>query len=195
MHRLDDKWRWARDQAEALRRGWLHALDRSELARLLDDEASGIRIDWIGHCATAIEYMLLIEHTGGDRRQVGQWQAYAWRERCDLGYAHRDCPSLASRHLEELLAESWGIGLGSAASQLARLDTAACKSARWDVRYARWTTRLSAQRPYSFEEILGRDPDQRAPVPDPDRWPAAVRSRLLDVLGSPLGVPDYPAAA
>ena len=188
----DDQWSWATGQAAALRWRDPDALDWEHLLEELEDLASGIRCDWLSHCILAVENMLLIEHYPAPAEQLSLWRALAWRRRCDLGYVHNDNPGLAERHLDALLAESWLIARPDAISSMARLDSTGLHSFEWKAHCGRWDRYLPADLPYTFEEILGRNPGQHWDVPQPDRWPAGVKRKLLEVFGPELDLPDLP---
>ena len=186
---LDDQWTWASEQAAALRRRDPDALDWEHLVEEIDGLASGIRCDWLSHCILAVENMLLIEHYPAPAEQVSLWRAKAWRRRCDLGYVHRDNPGLAGGQLDALLAESWLIARRDAISSMAKLDSTGLHSWEWKDDSARWDRYLPPDLPYTFEEILGRDPARRYADPSPDRWPAGVKRKLLEVFGPELDLP------
>ncbi len=188
----DDQWTWATEQAEALRLRNVDALDWEYLIKEAAELASGIRCDWISHCVLAVENMLLIEYYPAPAKKISHWRSKAWRRRCDLGYVHNDNPGLAKRHLDELLAESWRIARDDAIGSMAKLDSTGLSSFQWKEKCQRWDRYLPGDLPYSLEEILGRDPEQGWADPRPDRWPAGVKRKLLEVFGPDLDLPDLP---
>jgi len=109
--------------------------------------------------------MLLIEHYPTPDEQLSLWRALAWRWRCDLGYVHNDDPGLAERQLDALLAESWLIARPDAISGMAKLDSTGLHSSEWKADCSRWDRYLPAELPYTFEEILGRDPPAAGRTP------------------------------
>ena len=164
----DDQWTWATEQAAAMRRRDPDALDWERLVKELEDLASGIRCDWLSHCVLAVENMLLIEHYPGPAEQVSLWRALAWRRRCDLGYIHKDNPGLVQRHMDTLLAESWLIARDEAIGSMAKLDSTGLHSSGRKADCGRWDD------------------------PSPERWPAGVKRKLLEVFGPELDLPDLP---
>ena len=77
----DDQWMWATEQAEALRRRDLDAVDWEHLMKAAADLASGIRCDWVSRCVQAVEKMLLIEHYPATAYKISVCRAGAWRRR------------------------------------------------------------------------------------------------------------------
>lgn len=184
-----DTWRWSREQAEALRRRDLDAIDWKNVIYEIEQLADYERMDWLSYCAVVIERLLLIEHYHASAKKISRWRSKIHRARWDLHTACRDNPSLVAGSRDELLAESWQLGRDAAIGTMARLDTdGGSESMRRDY-CERWERCLSAGCAYTFEEIAGLDPERRWREPAHDYYPAGVRRKLEEIFGAELPHP------
>ena len=84
--------------------------------------------------------------------------------------------------MEALLAEGWLIAPPDAISSMARLDSTGLQSFEWKVDCGRWDRHLPANPPYTFEGILGPEPDLDDPFAPRnreypgDRYPVCLGS-------------------
>ena len=183
---FDDVWTWSRQQAQALRRRDLGAIDWDNVIEEIEDVGNRHYDRWISNCGNAIAHLLKIEHCQSPEN-VSHW----WRE--VLAYRQKMFRTLR-RHrgmkgqLGEMLAEAWGDGQRDAVDAMAVYD-APDDAAAQDRRGRAWAQSLPQECPYALEDIAGYDPFDKNAEPSGDVWPAQVARVLNEVLGT-----DYPVA-
>ena len=199
-------WSWANQQVAALRRRDVDAIDWQHLSEEIDPKRE--RLVWVSECTHAIRWMLQIEYYPADAQQISVWRAKAWRYRMQLHYESERNPGLLKHHLDSMLTESWGYARDIAEGRMAWRDTKLSwqdtgskgdnrilAKALWRRECTRWDRRLPADCEYSFEEIVGYNPQGKQPTgePDPAFWPLGVTQKFREVFGPDLNCPDNPA--
>ena len=178
---FEDAWSWSREQAAALRRRDLGAIDWDNVIEEIEDVGKRHYERWVSNCGNAIAHMLKIEHYRSPE-DVNHWRREV------LGYRRKMHRTLR-RHrgmkgqLGEMLAEAWGDGRQDAVDAMAEYDAPDDPAAQ-GLRGRAWESRLPAERPYHFEDIAGYDPFKKDAEPDPEVWPAPVARVLNEALGT-----------
>ena len=183
---LDDAWAWSRDQADALRRRDVDAIDWENVIEEIEDVGNRHSDAWASHCRNVLSHLLKIEHSGA-AEAVDHWrkEIVAWRREM-YGKLYEN-PGM-NGSLSELLDRAWRLGRGDAVQALA--EQAGPEDWMAEKRGLRsWQRRLPLECPYSLEEIVGYDPVDKRAEPEPDVWPASVARRLNEELGRGYPVP------
>ena len=183
---FDDAWAWSREQADALRRRDVDAIDWENVVEEIEDVGNRHSDAWASHCRNVISHLLEIEHSGA-AEAVDHWrkEIVVWRREM-YGKLYEN-PGMKSG-LTELLDRAWRLGRGDAVQALAEQagpeDWVAEKRSLRSLQ-----GRLPLECPYSLEEIVGYDPVDKSAEPEPDVWPASVARRLNEKLGRGYPVP------
>ena len=178
-----DGYSWSLQQAEALRRRDLAAIDWENVIEEIESVGRAERGRWVSHCARAIEHLLAIEHwkdaTAGQARH---WRKEVRAFRIGMAAALDENPGLQGAQ-GELLGLAWKHGRARAVERLAgyAADEAGAVDDRPHERVA--DARLPRDCPYSAGHVAAYDP-KRDKGPRPDVWPPAVAVRLNAVLGT-----------
>ena len=180
----EDTWAWAQDQAEALRRRDVAAIDWENVIEEIETLGRSEEHAWTSHCTNVISHLLKIEH-GGAARDLNHWRKEVVGWRVQMAHRLEDSPGMKDK-LPALLAKAWRRGRTHAVTALVDHgnpgDWAAEKRTR-----RHWRRRLPEERPYVLEDIAGYNPHDKDAEPRDDVWPAAVAQRLNEELGT-----DYP---
>lgn len=183
---LDDAWAWSREQADALRRRDVDAIDWENVIGEIEDVGNRHSDAWASHCKNVISHLLRIEH-GGAAEAVDHWrkEILAWRREM-YGKLYGN-PGMKGS-LSELLDRAWRLGREDALQALA--EQASPEDWVAEKRILRsWRRRLPQECPYSLQDIAGYDPFDKRAVPEPDVWPTPVARRLNEKLGRGYPVP------
>ena len=183
---FDDAWAWSREQADALRRRDVDAIDWENVIEEIEDVGNRHSDAWASHCRNVISHLLKIEHSGA-AEAVEHWrkEIVAWRR--EMYGKLYEYPGMKSS-LTELLDRAWRLGRGDAVQALA--EQAGPEDWVAEKRSLRsWQGRLPLECPYSLEEIVGYDPVDKRAEPEPDVWPESVARRLNEKLGRGYPVP------
>ena len=184
---------WARQQAAALRRRDLAALDWGNVIEEIEGLASEQKLRWVSPCASAIEHLLAAEHwRAAAPGTMRKWEKEIRAFRRGMASAVRASPGLQGAY-EEMLAQAWADARPSAVDRLAGYSAAAA-GAEDDWQYRRaWWAKLPADCPYLVERVAAYDP-QRDTEPRDDVWPPAVAVRLNSLLDRGYKIrPDSPS--
>ena len=178
----EDFWAWTQEQAVALRRRDVDAIDWENLIEEVETLGRSEEQAWTSYCASVISHLLKIEHS--DTRQSLNWRGeiVAWR-----GEMHGklcDNPGMKG-DLYELLDRAWRRGREVAVQKLAEQASGDGAPTRSELRG--WQLRLPAECPYCLEDIAGYDPFDKKAKPEGDVWPAPAAHALNEELGA-----DYP---
>lgn len=151
---FDDAWAWSREQADALRRRDVDAIDRENVIEEIKDVGNRHSDAWAAHCRNVVSHLLKIEHSGA-AESVDHWrkETVAWRREM-YGKLYEN-PGMKGS-LTELLDRAWRLRRGAVqalAEQAGPEDWVAEKRS-----LRRWQGRLPLECPYSLEEIVGYDP-------------------------------------
>ena len=176
-----DGWSWARQQAEALRRRDLQAIDWDNVIEEIESVGRAERGRWVSNCARAIEHMLAIEHwksaTSGELRH---WRKEIRAFRLGMAAAIDENPGLRGEYAE-MLSLAWRAGRGSAVERLAEYSAseAGDEDDRPHERAA--DAQLPDDCPYLAEHVAAYDP-KRNKQPLSDVWPPGVAVVFNSVL-------------
>ena len=177
-----DGYRWAMEQARALRCRDLEAIDWDNLIEEVETLGRSERHSWESLCARAVEHLLAIEHW---RRRfpesVTHWVQEVEAFRDGMADQIRENPGLQGSYAE-MFAETWRKGRRLAVRRLVRyeMERASPRAGRAALKACRrkWNERLPADCPYSLEDVTAFDA-RRDTEPRDDVWPPAV-ARALD---------------
>ena len=184
--RLYDKdfWSWTQEQAGALRRRDVDAIDWENVIEEIETLGRSEEHAWTSHCTNVISHLLKIEYSGSERdlrhwrKEVRGWRVQMFRKLRDhAGMKHK---------LPEMLARAWGDGRSDAVAELVNHGAPASWADEKALR-RRWQGRLPVDCPYGLEDIAGCDPYDKKAEPRGDVWPAPVARTLNEGLGA-----DYP---
>ena len=102
----EDFWGWTQEQAAALRRRDLRAIDWDNVIEEVETLGRSEKSFWTSHCANVISHLLKIEHNAGDKH-VDHWRKEIEDWRWKMHRKLRSSPSVKGS-LPELLGEAWG---------------------------------------------------------------------------------------
>ena len=180
----EDAWTWAQEQADALRRRDVGAIDWENVIEEIEAVGRREMRGWVSHCAKAVSHLLKIEHSRS-AEHLDHWRREVGAYRRGMLDALEDSPGLKGR-FPEMLDKAWRRGRAEAVEKLA--DSDARGSAAAEKAHVRaWGRRLPADCPYALEDIAGYDPHDKDAQPQGDAWPAPVARALNEALGT-----DYP---
>ena len=177
-----DGYAWAKQQAEALRRRDLQAIDWDNVIEEIEAVGRAERKPWISNCAEALEHMLAIERwKSASPGTLRKWETEIGAFRRGMARALNTNLSLQGEY-EEMLSAAWREGRQEAVERLAKYsaDEAGAEDA-WPYRKA-WRAKLPEDCPYAVEHVAAYDP-KRDKEPREDVWPPAVAVRLNTELG------------
>lgn len=187
----EDFWSWTPEQAAALRRRDLDAVDWENVIEEIETLGRSEEHAWSSYCTNVISHLLKMEHSPrGVGRDHWRKKIVTWRD--EMFKLLRHHPGLKAK-LDEMLAEAWEDGRRQGIRMLVEhtdpSSRAATKALRWH-----WEERLPEECPYPLEDIAGYDPKakryssrNKMVLPDGDVWPAPVARRMNEELGD-----DYP---
>ena len=170
-----DFWSWTQEQAAALRRRDVDAIDWENVIEEIETLGRSEEHAWTSRCTNVIAHLLKIEHSG-KTRNLNHWrkEVEGWR-----GQMHRgldENPGMKGK-LSEMLAKAWRDGRKDAVAALVGHGD----PDNWTAEGAllrSWRARLPADCPYILEDIAGCDPHDRDAEPRDDVWPTPVARRL-----------------
>ena len=177
-----DGYAWAQQQAEALRRRDLGAIDWENVIEEIEAVGRAERRPWVSNCAQALEHMLAVEHCKtATPANLEDWETEIRAFRGAMAAAVRDSPSLQGLRAE-MLALAWPTARTAAIGRLAAYSAAAAGAEDdWPHRRS-WTAKLPEDCPYLVEHVAAYD-HKRDKEPREDVWPPAVAVRLNTALG------------
>ena len=178
-----DTFTWAKQQADALRRRDLQAIDWENVIEEIESVGRAERANWVGNCAPALQHMLLVEHW----KAVTRADAKGWRReirafRLGMAAAIRTNRGLQGEYVE-MLADAWADGRARAVDRLAEYSAKGA-GAEDDRRFRRAVdAQLPEDCPYLVEHVNPYDPkvDKQ---PRDDVWPPAVAIVFNRLLGT-----------
>ena len=180
----EDFWAWTQEQAGALRRRDLDAIDWENVIEEIEALGRSEERAWTSRCTNVLSHLLKIEHSG-EGQHLNHWrkEVEAWRNQ--MYDSLEESPGMKGK-LSALLAKAWRGGRKDAVAELVRHGA----PAGWADEKAlvrRWRGRLPVDCPYLLEDIAGYDPNVKDAEPRDDVWPAPVARKLNEVLET-----DYP---
>lgn len=177
-----DGYAWAKQQAAALRRRDLQAIDWDNLIEEIEAVGRAERKPWVSNCARALEHMLAIEHCKtATPANLEDWEAEIGAFRGEMADAIDASHSLQGEY-DEILAMAWKSGRREAVRRLAGY-AAQADGRRSPKPYLRAVgANLPDDCPYLVEHICPYDP-KRDKEPRNDIWPPGVAAVLNAVLG------------
>ncbi len=176
-----DGYAWAKQQAEALRRQDLQAIDWDNVIEEIEAVGRAERKPWVSNCAQALEHMLVIEHCKtATPANLEDWETEIRAFRGAMADAIDASHSLQGEY-DEILAMAWKIGRREAVERLAGYAAQAAegRSPKPFLRAA--DAQLPEECPYLVEHVCPYDP-KRDKAPRNDIWPAGVAAVLNAVL-------------
>ena len=180
----EDFWTWARQQAEALRRRDLAAVDWENLIEEVDDLGRSQERAWTSYCKNVLSHLLKIEHSES-REACTHWRSEIWTWRDEMHDEHMENPGMKAK-FPEMLAKAWRKGRRIAVNKLAGSGRLVRRQLRI------WEARIPEECPYNLIDVIAYDPYQkrarlRNVLPERDVWPPDVARALNQDLGE-----DYP---
>ena len=177
-----DGYTWAMEQARALRRRDLEAVDWDNLIEEVETLGRSERHSWESLCARAVEHLLAIEHwRRRSPESVTHWVQEVEAFRDGMAKRIRGSPGLQGSYAE-MFAEAWRDGRRLAVRRMVRyeMERASSRAGRAALKAYRqkWNERLPAECPYRLEDVTAFDA-RRDREPRDDVWPPSV-ARALD---------------
>ena len=180
-----DGYTWAIEQADALRRRDLAAIDWDNVVEEIEDVGRREKNHWRGCCARVLEHLLKIEHYRKATHEVlRHWVSEINDFRREMADDIINNPGLQGEY-ETMFQGAWRTGRNYALRRLAEYDESNGTSTLKQARRQRDRT-LPEQCPYRLEDVTAFDL-QRDRDPDEDVWPPSVARVLNTRLGD-----DYP---
>ena len=168
-----DGFAWAKQQAAALRRRDMEAIDWENVIEEIEGVGRAEQAPWVTHCEKALECMLLIEHWKSPSvSNLHQWQSEIRDSQLEMSFVLDDNPSLR-QECEEMLAMAWDMGRFRAVAGLTKhlADKAGVLN---DEPFKRAVeARVPEKCPYPLKHVAGYDP-KRDKEPEYGVAPPAV---------------------
>ena len=182
----EDFWSWTQEQAGALRRRDLDAIDWENVIEEIEILGRSEERGWISYCANVIEHLLKMEHSAR-RESLGHWRKEIVRWRYEMAGRLLDNPGMRGE-IPEMLARAWKRARTDAIEALVE-HAGPSKWAEEEALGRSWERRLPGECPYALEDIAGYNPRVKDSMARPDSglWPAPVAQRMNEELGE-----DYP---
>lgn len=187
----EDFWSWTQEQAGALRRRDLDAIDWENLIEEIETLGRSEQHAWTSHCAKVVSHLLKMEHSPAPG-SLGHWRREILTWRRQMAKRLRRQAGLKGK-LKEMLADAWEDGREEGIEKLVEHANPPSWAAEKALRRS-WEERLPEECPYALEDIAGYDPEarrysrrDRKAQPDGGVWPAPVALRMNEELGE-----DYP---
>ena len=172
-----DFYSWTGQQAEALRRRDLAAVDWDNVIEEIEALGKAQQHSWQAFCARVLEYLLKIEY----RDYAGKEALRHWEDEIGIFRYHMvelidENPGLKGRYAE-MFAAAWKRGRYLAVKKFKKYDREhrgedCAKPPR------KWNDILPQECPYRLEEVTAYDP-RRDREPRDDVWPPSV-ARVLN---------------
>ena len=174
-----DAYSWAMQQADALRRRDLDAIDWDNVIEEIESVGRRERTSWESPCAQALEHLLAIEHwSEASKDALRHWAREITLFRQQMADMLDRNPGLTGQYAP-MYASAWRIGRRAAIRRLTEYEDPAMSKAtqhEWD------RIRLPRECPYDRMQVAAYDPE-RDWVPDTEIWPPAVVHILNRRLG------------
>lgn len=174
-----DAYSWAMQQADALRRRDLDAIDWDNVIEEIESVGHRERTSWESPCAQALKHLLAIEHwSEASKDALRHWAREITLFRQQMADMLDRNPGLTGQYAP-MYASAWRIGRRAAIRRLTEYEDPAMSKAtqhEWD------RIRLPRECPYDRMQVAAYDPE-RDWVPDTEIWPPAVAHVLNRQLG------------
>ena len=168
-----DGFAWAKQQAAALRRRDLEAIDWENVIEEIEGVGRAEQDPWVKHCEKALECMLLIEHWKSPSvSNLKQWQSEIRESQLEMSFVIGHNPSLR-QECKEMLSLAWDMGRFWAVTGLTKhlADKAGVLN---DEPFKRAVeAQVPENCPYLLKHVAGYDP-KREKEPDWGVYPPAV---------------------
>ena len=183
-----DGFAWAKQQAEALRRRDLEAIDWENVIEEIEGVGQAEQAPWVTHCEKALECMLLIEHWKSPSvSNLKQWQSEIRDSQLEMSFVLGDNPSLR-QECAEMLSLAWGMGRFRAVTGLTK-HLAGKAGVLNDEPFKRAVNAQVPEKcPYLLKHVAGYDP-KREKEPEYGFLPPAVVKVLERSLWGKLEIP------
>ena len=187
-----DGFAWARQQAAALRRRDLEAIDWENVIEEIEGVGRTEQDPWLTHCEKALECMLLIEHWKSPSvSTLKQWQSEIRDSQLDMAFVLDRNPSLREK-CEEMLSFAWDMGRFQAVTRLAKHSADKAGAVNDDPFERAADAQVPNECPYLLEHVAGYDP-KRGQRPEYGVFPPAVVKVLERSLWGKLKTPHSDA--
>ena len=183
-----DGFAWAKQQAAALRRRDLEAIDWENVIEEIEGVGQAEQDPWVTHCEKALECMLLIEHWKSPSvSNLKQWQSEIRDSQLEMSFVLGDNPSLRQECVE-MLSLAWGMGRFRAVKGLTK-HLAGKAGVLNDEPFKRAVNAQVPEKcPYLLKHVAGYDP-KREEEPEYGFLPPAVVKVLERSLWGKLEIP------
>jgi len=178
-----DGWSWAQQQAEALKRRDLRAIDWDNVIEEIESVGRAEKGRWVSNCARALGHMLAVEHwKGATAGDLQHWETEIRAFRLEMAAAIRANPGLQGEYAG-MLSEAWADGRARAVERLAGYAAGGegASSSRPNLRIV--DAQLPDECPYLAEHVAAYDP-RRDKQPRSDVWPPGVAVAFNSGLGT-----------
>ena len=161
----------------------MESVDWENVIEEIESLGKAQRDKWVGHCASVLQQMLLVEH----RKAATIADAKGWRKEIRVFRLGMAAAIRANRGLHgecsEMLAEAWDDGRARALDRLAEY-AAQAEGADDDDRFRRVIrSQLPRECPYLIEHVAAYDPKVNDDPRD-DVWPPGVAKVFNRLLGT-----------
>ena len=184
----EDGYGWAMEQADALRRRDVDAIDWRNVSEEIESVGKSEQREWTSYCRQVLIHIVKIErYPGATDEELSGWALEVQDYRDHMADVLRENQTL--RHVcPRMFAAAWRTGRREAARKLASYEErGGAKGRLSQARVRRWLRMLPTESPYSLEDVAGCDPLDKEAEPGHDIWPAPVARKLNEGLGT-----DYP---
>ena len=183
-----DGFAWAKQQAAALRRRDLEAIDWENVIEEIEGVGRTEQDPWLTHCEKALECMLLIEHWKSPSvSNLKQWQSEIRESQLEMSFVIGHNPSLR-QECEEMLAMAWDFARGEAVARLAKYSADKAGALNDEPFERAADAQVPKDCPYLLKHVAGYDP-KREKEPDYGVYPPAVVKVLERSLWGKLEIP------
>lgn len=171
---VSDAYSWAMQQADALRRGDLDAVDWENVIEEIESVARSERNTWGSLCARAVEHLLVIEFwTRATDKALLHRAREVMRFRRRMADVLDRSPGLKGQYAA-MYASAWRPARREAVDRLTEYEDPAMRK---ETRRAWDRQRLPLEFPYDRLDVVAYDPKHDA-APDNDIWPPSVAKVL-----------------
>ena len=171
---VSDAYSWAMQQADALRRRDLNAVDWENVIEEIESVGRSQKNGWESLCARALEHLLAIDYWSlADDNVLVHWAREVMHFRRQMADVLDANPGLQGQYTV-MYASAWRSARRAAVDRLTEYEDPDMPKAirrKWD------RLRLPAECPYHFMYVVAYDP-KHDDAPDNDFWPPSVAQVL-----------------
>jgi len=178
-----DGWSWAKQQAEALRRRDLQAIDWDNVIEEIESVGRAERGRWVSNGARVIEHMLAVEcWKSATAGELKHWRKEIRAFRIGMAAAIDENPGLQGEYAE-MLALAWRAGRANALERLAEYSASEAGAGDDHPHLRIVDAQLPDECPYLAEHVAAYDP-KRDKQPRGDVFPPGVAVAFNSALGT-----------